>query len=59
LIDYLGFHGVIGLVLVGGKGEDVFVVRAWNFGGAKAMIIGLFVLADVRGGCSFFNGVCF
>jgi hypothetical protein len=55
----LGFHGVIGLVLVGGKGEDVFVVGAWNFRGAKAMIIGLFVLADVRGGCSFSNGVCF
>ena len=47
LIDYLGFIAVAGLVLVWGQGKDVVVVGAGDFGGAKTVIVGLFVSADI------------
>lgn len=47
LIYYLGFTAIVGLVLIRGKRKDVVVVGAGDFGGAKAVIVGLFVPADV------------
>ena len=46
LIDYLGFIAIVRLVLVRRKRKDVVVVGAGDFGGAKAVIVGLFVPAN-------------